>query len=90
MASTQSPSPDTPGTTSDLSPARLELLHDLRADAERTCAALSSVMELLRGCDPAHSLSAGGLESLLEPIWGGLDTLCGDLRTVDGVSSSNN
>lgn len=69
------------GSIPDFS-SHFELLHDLQADAERTCAALASVMELLRGCDRAYSLRADGLESLLEPIWGSLDTLRGDLRTA--------
>lgn len=69
---------------------RLELLHDVRLDAERVNAALASVIELLQGCNPGHTLSARNLESLLEPVWAGLDTLCGDLRTVDRVSSSIN
>lgn len=58
-------------------------------DAERARLALASVMELLRGCDADHQLSAGGLAALLEPVWGGLDTLCGDLRTATGSISIN-
>lgn len=82
MASTH-PGTATPGaTTSDFSTDDEALLPGVQADAERTCLALASVMELLRGCDPSHPLSAGGLYALLEPIWGGMDTLCGDLRTV--------
>lgn len=69
---------------------RLELLHDARLDAERVNAAFASVIELLQGCNPGHTLSARNLESLLEPVWAGLDTLCGDLRTADRVSSSIN
>jgi hypothetical protein len=74
-------SPATPGATSDF-PTCFESLQDVQLDAERTCQALASVMELLRGCDADHQLSAGGLQFLLEPIWGSLDTLCGDLRMV--------
>lgn len=66
-----------------LFPEQLELLHGVRCDAERVNAALAAVMELLQGCKPDHQLTAGNLDSLLEPIWAGLDTLCGDLRTVD-------
>ncbi len=69
--------------------SRFELLHDVRLDAERVNAALASLMELLQGCGPGHTLSAGNLQSLLEPVWAGLDTLCGDLRTADRVSSIN-
>ena len=84
MASTHS-GPATPGPFpfALFFPDQLEHLHDVRLDAERVSAALAAVMELLQGCDPAHKLSAGNLESLLEPVWAGLDTLCGDLRTVD-------
>lgn len=76
------------GSTLDFS-THAELLHDLQADAERTCAALGSLMELLRGCDRAHTLRADGLESLLEPIWGGMDTLRGDLRTATSSFPTN-
>ena len=91
MAHTQ-PCPVNPGATPFpvFSTERLELLHDVRLDAERVNAALASVIELLQGCNPGHTLSARNLESLLEPVWSGLDTLCGDLRTVDRVSSSIN
>jgi len=80
-----SPCPVNPGETpfTVFSPERLELLHDVRIDADRVNAALASVMELLQGCNPGYTLSASNLESLLEPVWAGLDTLCGDLRTVD-------
>lgn len=80
MASTQ-PGPATPGLTSSFS-SRFELLHDVRLDAERVNAALAGVMELLQGCRPDHQLTAGKLDALLEPVWAGLDTLCGDLRTA--------
>lgn len=87
MASTQ-PGPATPGPFpfALFFPDQLELLHDVRRDAERVNAALASVMELLQGCKPDHALTAGNLEALLEPVWAGMDTLCGDLRTVDKVS----
>lgn len=85
-----SPCPDASGAVSPFSPDRLELLHDVRLDAERVNAALTSVLELLQGCNPGHTLSASNLESLLEPVGAGLDMLCGDLRTADrGVSFSS-
>lgn len=84
MTSNQ-PGPVTPGPFpfALFFPDQLELLHGVRLDAERVNAALAAVMELLQGCDPAHKLTAGNLEALLEPVLAGLDTLCGDLRTVD-------
>ena len=69
-------------------PDRLEALHDTRRDAERLNAALASVMELLQGCKPDHQLTAANLAALLEPLWAGLDTLCGDLRSVEGAGTS--
>jgi hypothetical protein len=83
MAHTQ-PGPATPGTTSVFSSDREELMHGVHTDAQGICLALASLMELLRGCDPAYQLSAGGLESILEPIWGCMETLCGDLNTAKG------
>lgn len=83
------PSPATAGAASAFSPDREDPLPDVLLDAERTCLALASVMELLRGCGPEHQLSAGGLQFLLEPIWGGLETLCGDLRMATGAFSIN-
>lgn len=71
------------------SPDYEDPLPDVLQDAERTRLALASVMELLHGCDPAYQLSAGGLLFLLEPIAGGLDTLCGDLRMATGTYSIN-
>jgi hypothetical protein len=90
MASTHS-GPATPGPFpfALFFPEQLEQLHDVRLDAVRVNAALASIMELLRHCPPDTQLSAGNLEALLEPVWAGLDTLCGDLRTVDRVSSIN-
>lgn len=84
MASTHS-GPATPGPFpfALFFPDQLEALHDTRLDAERVNAALASVMELLQGCKPDHQLTAGNLSALLEPVWAGMDTLCGDLRTVD-------
>jgi hypothetical protein len=70
-------------------PDQLELLHGVRLDAERVNSALASLVELLQGCNPANTLNAGNLASLLEPVWAGMDTLCGDLRTADRVSSTN-
>ena len=81
MAHTQT-RPATPGATSAFSPDFVELVTGICHDAELTTKALTSIVELLRGCSASHHLSAGGLLSLLEPIWGSLDTLCGDLRTV--------
>lgn len=91
MAHTQ-PGPATPGPFpfALFFPERLELLHETRLDAERVNAAVAGVMALLHGCDPNHPLTAANMTALLEPIWAGLDTLCGDLRTVDGVSSLTN
>lgn len=60
----------------------LDLLAGVHADAQRACLALASVMELLQGCPADHSLTAGGLRSLLEPIWSGLDSVCMDLGTA--------
>lgn len=90
MASTHS-GPATPGPFpfALFFPDQLELLHDVRLDAERVNAALAAVMELLQHCKPDTHLTAGNLEALLEPVWAGLDTLCGDLRTVDSRSSIN-
>lgn len=68
--------------TSAFSPDFVELVTGIQHDARLTSQALTSIMELLRGCDVSHQLSAGALHSLLEPIWGSLDTLCGDLLTV--------
>jgi len=70
-------------------PPGLALLHDLQQDADRNLLALASVMELLRGCDANHTLRAGGLYALMEPVWGSLETLCGDLRSANGVFSIN-
>lgn len=79
------PRPAAPGTFpfALFFPDQLEALHETRLDAERVNAALASVMELLQGCTPDHQLTAGNLFALLEPVCAGLDTLCGDLRTVD-------
>ena len=82
MARTQT-APASAGATS-VSPDHLELLHDVHSDAQGIRLAMASLMELLRGCDPAYQLSAGGLESMLEPIWGCMETLCGDLDTAKG------
>ena len=60
----------------------LDLLAGVHADAQRACLALAGVMELLQGCPADHSLTAGGLRSLLEPIWSGLDSVCMDLGTA--------
>lgn len=68
--------------TSAFSPV-FEYLDGVQSDADRALLALSAVMELLQGCAPDHQLGAGGLHYLLEPIWGSLDTLCGDLRTMN-------
>lgn len=67
----------------------LDLLAGVHADAQRTCLALASLMELLQGCPADHSLTAGGLRSLLEPIWSGLDSVCMDLGTATGSISFN-
>lgn len=81
MANTQT-RPATPGATSAFPPDFVELVTGIRHDAEQARRALAGITELLHGCDANHQLSAGGLQSLLEPIWASLDTLCGDLRTV--------
>lgn len=88
MARTQSRPADA-GATSAFSPSREAMLHDVQADAQRTCSALASVMELLQGCDPAHQITTGHLLALLEPVWGGLETVCGDLATAGGSISFN-
>ena len=80
MARTQSPA---------FNPVRLAVLHDVLPEAENANRALLAVLELLHGCAPSHQLSAGGLLLLLEPIAGGLDTLCGDLRMVTGTALIN-
>lgn len=67
----------------------LDLLAGVHADAQRTCLALASVMELLQGCDPAHQVTTGRLLALLEPVWGGLDSVCNDLATAGGSISLN-
>lgn len=81
MAKTQT-RPATPGATSAFSPDFVELLTGIQHDADMTCKALSSIVTLLHGCDEGVPLSVAGMYSLLEPIAGSLDTLCGDLRTV--------
>lgn len=88
MARTQSRPAAAGAATPSLS-AHPELLLDVLPDAENTSLALCAVLELLRGCDPDHQLSAGGLLRLLEPIAGSLDTLCGDLRAAAGTFSIN-
>ena len=68
--------------TSSFSPAREELLRDIHADAQSLALAMSTMFELLRGCDPDHQVTAGGLLALLEPVTGGMETLVGDLGTA--------
>ena len=85
MARTQSRPAAAGASPSSFLPAHPELLPDVLPDAERTRLALAAVLELLHGCDPDYQLSAGGLLLLLEPIAGGLDALCGDLRTATGA-----
>ena len=68
--------------TSAFSPDFVDLVTGIQNDARQTSLALTSIMQLLRGCDAEHQLSAGALQSLLEPIWGSLDTLCGDLKAM--------
>jgi len=65
--------------TSSFSPAREELLRDIHADAQSLAFAMATMFELLRGCEPDHQVSAGGLLALLEPVCGGMETLVGDL-----------
>lgn len=73
--------------TSSFSPAREELLRDIHADAQSLALAMSTVFELLRGCDPDHQVSTGGLLALLEPVTGGIDTLVGDLGSARNFGS---
>jgi len=66
-----------------------ELLHGCTADCAHTTQALASLVQLLQGCQPGHTLSAGGLLALLEPLAGSLDSLCDDLRTANAVALTN-
>lgn len=84
MARTQSRPADA-GATSAFPPVNVALLHDVHADAERTSAALASVIELLQGCDPHHQITTGRLLALLEPVAGGLESVCGDLGTAGSI-----
>lgn len=63
-------------------PADEAMLAEVLDDAQRTSAALSAVMELLHGCNPTHQVCAASLAALLDPIWAGMETLCGDLATA--------
>lgn len=72
-------SPADPGPDTD---CLAELLHGCTAECAHTTQALASLVQLLQGCKPGHTLSAGGLLALLEPLAGSLDSLCNDLRTA--------
>lgn len=62
-----------------------ELLHGCTAECAHTTQALASLVQLLQGCKPGHTLSAGGLLALLEPLAGSLDSLCNDLHTAHSL-----
>jgi hypothetical protein len=70
----------TPATS--FSPAREELLRDIHEDAQSLAHAMTTMFELLRGCDVDHQVSTGGLLALLEPVAGGMETLVGDLGSA--------
>lgn len=54
-------------------------LADSCEDAERTQNGMAGFMELLQGCDAGYDLTAGNMLALLEPVFGGLVSVCEDL-----------